>query len=349
MRLELNCLVLWIQLLPWGPGSFADANFTVVQSPSEVGVIRGDNATLNCTFSRGLSPDKGAVSWSRGGPGGEAAVPLRTRFALAYPDTFLRRGEGTLAITNVSLEDAGKYVCRVLLWGTGEAQGNGTQLRVYAQPSHPVIFLQFHPKPESKWTLVCRTAGFYPPPARLTWYRGSVHLPPTQPLQECEDPTRPLQASTTLDLPSSGPRATYTCQVGHPSLLVPLSTDYTYDPQHQEPPSLIAGLNLLKIALLGALSLGVGLAACRRSGLGRRRPLRGSEALSQKEPVRSVLGLTTRGCPSMGSPSPGAAPAAWIPGAQAIEGTETRRGGKDLAWVMQMGREPRSPGSPPPL
>ncbi|CAM2107993.1 unnamed protein product [Caretta caretta] len=192
MRLELGCLVLWIQLLPWGPGSFADANFTVVQSPSEVGVIRGDNATLNCTFSRGLSPDKGAVSWSRGGPGGEAAVPLRTRFALAYPDTFLRRGEGTLAITNVSLEDAGKYVCRVLLWGTGEAQGNGTQLRVY------------------------------------------------------------------------GPRATYTCQVGHPSLLVPLSTDYTYDPQHQEPPSLIAGLNLLKIALLGALSLGVGLAACRR-------------------------------------------------------------------------------------
>nr|XP_042701798.1 natural cytotoxicity triggering receptor 3-like [Chrysemys picta bellii] len=164
MRLELGCLVLWVQLLPWGPGSFTDANFTVVQSPSEVGVIRGDNATLNCTFSRGLSPDKGAVSWSRGGPGGEAAVPLRARFTLAYPDTFLHRGEGTLAITNVSLEDAGKYVCRVLLWGTGEARGNGTQLRVYGK----------------------------------------------------------------------GP---------------------CLNPQHQDPPSLIAGLNLLKIALLGVLSL----------------------------------------------------------------------------------------------
>ncbi|XP_065429925.1 tapasin-related protein-like [Chrysemys picta bellii] len=314
MRLELGCLVLWVQLLPWGPGSFTDANFTVVQSPSEVGVIRGDNATLNCTFSRGLSPDKGAVSWSRGGPGGEAAVPLRARFTLAYPDTFLHRGEGTLAITNVSLEDAGKYVCRVLLWGTGEARGNGTQLRVYARPSHPVVFLQFHPKPESKWTLVCRTAGFYPPPARLAWYQGSVRLPSTQPLQECGDPTGPLQASTTLDLPSSGPRATYTCQVMHPSLQNPLSTDYTYDPQHQDPPSLIAGLNLLKIALLGVLSLGVGLAAWLRPCLGRRRPLQGGEALSQKEPVRSVLGFTTRGRPSMGSPSPGAAPAAWIQG-----------------------------------
>uniref|UniRef100_A0A8C3IEW4 Ig-like domain-containing protein n=1 Tax=Chrysemys picta bellii TaxID=8478 RepID=A0A8C3IEW4_CHRPI len=132
-----------------------------------------------------------------------------------------------------------------------------------ARPSHPVVFLQFHPKPESKWTLVCRTAGFYPPPARLAWYQGSVRLPSTQPLQECGDPTGPLQASTTLDLPSSGPRATYTCQVMHPSLQNPLSTDYTYDPQHQDPPSLIAGLNLLKIALLGVLSLGVGLAGKR--------------------------------------------------------------------------------------
>uniref|UniRef100_A0A8C3SJJ6 Ig-like domain-containing protein n=2 Tax=Chelydra serpentina TaxID=8475 RepID=A0A8C3SJJ6_CHESE len=88
---------------------------------------------MNCTFSRGLSPDKGAVSWSRGGPGGEAAVPLRGRFALANPDTFLRRGEGTLAITNVSLEDAGIYVCRVLLWDAGEARGNGTRLHVYGK------------------------------------------------------------------------------------------------------------------------------------------------------------------------------------------------------------------------
>uniref|UniRef100_A0A8C8RR30 Ig-like domain-containing protein n=1 Tax=Pelusios castaneus TaxID=367368 RepID=A0A8C8RR30_9SAUR len=212
--------VIWLCLMTVIPY----ANFTVVQSPFEMGVSQGDNATLNCTFSRHLSLDKGAISWSRGGPGEETTVPLNARFALAYPNSFLRRGEGTLTIANVSLEDAGKYICRVLLWGTGEARGNGTQLHVYCKGK-----MRGHEQGLGILTIAAlMTAGFYPRPVLLSWYQGNVRLSPTTLLQEYREPTGPLQAYSTLDLPTWGPRHTYTCQVGHPSLKKPLSTDYTH-------------------------------------------------------------------------------------------------------------------------
>lgn len=73
------------------------------------------------------------MSWYKGPKGAESMVLSGARFALTYPDSFLGPGEGLLAITNVSLEDAGTYTCQIMVWGEGETRGNGTQLRVYGK------------------------------------------------------------------------------------------------------------------------------------------------------------------------------------------------------------------------
>uniref|UniRef100_A0A8D0CCP4 Ig-like domain-containing protein n=1 Tax=Salvator merianae TaxID=96440 RepID=A0A8D0CCP4_SALMN len=117
--------------------------YSVVQFPSEVVAIVGDTITLKCAFSIQAgkpSPAKGAMSWFRGPSETKSEVIPGGRFSLSYPDTFHRPGEGQLMIANVSLEDAGCYTCQVMLWGEGEARGNGIKLHVYGK-SNPLFAL----------------------------------------------------------------------------------------------------------------------------------------------------------------------------------------------------------------
>uniref|UniRef100_A0A670II24 Ig-like domain-containing protein n=1 Tax=Podarcis muralis TaxID=64176 RepID=A0A670II24_PODMU len=91
----------------------------------------------------------------------------------------------------------------------------------WARRGKPVVFLQLQTEPESKWTLVCRTGGFYPAPVRLTWYHSGLQLNSSQ--QDCTDPTGFSQASSFLRLPDPDQRASYTCSVEHPSVSEPIS------------------------------------------------------------------------------------------------------------------------------
>ncbi|XP_062818564.1 uncharacterized protein LOC107983260 [Anolis carolinensis] len=71
------------------------------------------------------------MSWFKGLPGAESAVDKGHRYNISYPNTFLSSGEGSLIITNVSLEDTGRYTCKMMVWGLGEVRGNGINLQVY--------------------------------------------------------------------------------------------------------------------------------------------------------------------------------------------------------------------------
>ncbi|XP_061453713.1 signal-regulatory protein beta-1-like [Rhineura floridana] len=260
MRLKQANLLLGISFLLCTPSSptALSTNYSVVQFPSQVSAIVGDNVTLKCAFSIQIKATsaKGAMSWFKGPKGTESVIIPGHRFSLTYPDTFLSPGEGLLVITNVSLEDAGNYMCQVMLWGEGEIHGNGVKLNVYARPSHPVIFLQFQAKPKSKWILVCGTDGFYPAPVWLKWYHSGLKLASFQ--QDCSGPTGFFQASSLLDLPHPDQRASYTCSVEHPSLSKPMSVQYFYEPQSQVSlsSSVIEVLNLLKIGVISGITIG---------------------------------------------------------------------------------------------
>ncbi|XP_069497008.1 tapasin-related protein-like [Ambystoma mexicanum] len=212
------------------------AGFSVMQPPASIVVMRGHTGRLECTFSPG-STAKGAVSWHRIPTNGNSSfrqpVELKQRLSLVFPDSFLQQGDASLLITNASLEDEGIYFCHVMLWeSTTWGQGNGTPLLVYAPPSQPALSLLQATRPGEKTALLCKTEGFYPSEAQLTWsIRGVPLADPVPAPQYCvaEDGLGKLTSSLTLpEVLTNGGITTFTCIVTHPSLQHPLLTNYTY-------------------------------------------------------------------------------------------------------------------------
>nr|XP_033770723.1 uncharacterized protein LOC117345742 isoform X3 [Geotrypetes seraphini]XP_033770724.1 uncharacterized protein LOC117345742 isoform X3 [Geotrypetes seraphini] len=204
---------------------------------------------------------KRAVSWTKSLPSQDFSssqhVIMESHFAFAFPDTLLHHGDGSLVITNTSLEDAGTYFCKAMMWDKGEARGNGTSLTVYVPPSQPTVFLQLVTQPEEEWTLVCRTGGFYPSPAKLTWHSNGPLFPASPPQEECEVKDGLPQVSSFLVLsppPKTLESITFTCSVEHPSLSKPLQTNYTYYfPKKSF--QFIEYLNIVKVFLVCAVTL----------------------------------------------------------------------------------------------
>lgn len=248
----------------------------VFQSPPSLVVTRGQRAELGCFFSV-ESNSKGAVSWHKAQPHGNLSssqvVPLRSRFSLAHPKTFLSEGDVSLVISNVTWEDAGIYFCKVHMWDQAEEQGPGTSLAVYAHPSQPEIFLNVAARSHDDLVLTCRTSGYYPPGIAISWHSNDVVLADPGPLETWKSEHGDFQASRHLVLPATygANLLTVSCIVQHISLPAPLYANYSHNVSEFGVTAyqLVQYLNILKIALVLGLTISILLTVqkrCRKKG-----------------------------------------------------------------------------------
>ncbi|XP_073511848.1 natural cytotoxicity triggering receptor 3-like [Phyllobates terribilis] len=256
-------------LVPWLPAETSDLR--VHQSPPSLVVSRGQHARLGCFFSF-ESNGKGAVSWHKaeldGNMSSSWVVPLRGRFSLARPKTFLSDGDASLVISNVTGEDAGIYFCKVHMWEKAEEPGSGTSLTVHARPSPPEIYLKVATKSQEVLALTCQTSGYYPPGIAVTWHRNDADIPDPGPVEIWKSERGDYQATRHLVLPLSFRTnlLTVSCIVHHISLEAPLYANYSHDlsefgvTQYQ----LVEYLNIFKIALIFGLTIGILLTVLKR-------------------------------------------------------------------------------------
>ncbi|KAM4015095.1 natural cytotoxicity triggering receptor 3 ligand 1-like isoform 1-T2 [Anomaloglossus baeobatrachus] len=263
ITIRILILVHWLLAEP--------SDLTVRQSPPSLVVTHGQRARLGCFFSF-ESNSKGAVSWHKadldGNTSSSRAVPLRHRFSLARPKTFLSDGDASLVIGNITGEDAGVYFCKVHLWDKAEEQGPGTSLMVHARPSHPEIYLKVATESQEDVMLTCHTAGYYPPGIAVSWHSNDGDCPDPGPLELWKSESGDYQATRHIVLPSSCRTnlLTVSCIVRHISLEAPLYANYSHKLSELVVTEyhLIEYLNILKMALILGLTISILLTVLKR-------------------------------------------------------------------------------------
>uniref|UniRef100_A0A4W3GPI1 Ig-like domain-containing protein n=1 Tax=Callorhinchus milii TaxID=7868 RepID=A0A4W3GPI1_CALMI len=83
----------------------------VTQWPPAIQALSGQTVTLNCSFAaRGVT----VKTWLKDGAALDLSSPRYSgRVAQADAQTFRARGDATIHLSNLSVCDSGRYVCRV--------------------------------------------------------------------------------------------------------------------------------------------------------------------------------------------------------------------------------------------
>ncbi|XP_020368203.2 tyrosine-protein phosphatase non-receptor type substrate 1-like [Rhincodon typus] len=152
--------------------AFCYSHIQVSQKPQRIIRNFGENVTITCAFSIPSDDSEVGVFWWKLGDNAllHPSADARKRY-------FKRKGQGTLLLIDIRLEDAGVYYCGVNQNRAMISNGTGTTLVVYNPPSTPTI-LSKTPDGNSDiyLHLVCETVDFYPAAITFNWYKNTSKI-----------------------------------------------------------------------------------------------------------------------------------------------------------------------------
>ncbi|XP_067906095.1 tapasin-related protein-like isoform X2 [Heterodontus francisci] len=168
VRAVFRCMVIW----GMSPTVFGNAKFQVSQSPQHKIVTIGENITFTCAFTPLSDNSEVNVFWWKLGQ----SIFLQPT-ADRRRQYFIRKGQGTLQLLDIRLQDAGVYYCGVKQQRNTVTNGTGSSVVVHVPPSTPRILTKTPDGNSNIYLhLVCETTEFYPETITFSWYKNTSNV-----------------------------------------------------------------------------------------------------------------------------------------------------------------------------
>ncbi|XP_030404016.1 tyrosine-protein phosphatase non-receptor type substrate 1-like isoform X2 [Gopherus evgoodei] len=208
-----------------------ESQLTVSMGPSPVRAVLGSDVLLPCSFAVGetISLPKFYLAWARGAE--KVAEYLREKptqqpKVKLFPEE-LSRGNCSLGLRNVSLEDRGRYTSTLIYMPDRSEQH--LELQVTAAPRLSIP--QQLARTDKATSFPCHVWGFYPGDVTITWLRdGRVLTDATRSApQRNPDGTFNLTLTYTFTPTTSDSSSIFSCRVSHAALAQPLQEEFPLD------------------------------------------------------------------------------------------------------------------------
>uniref|UniRef100_A0A674IC10 Ig-like domain-containing protein n=1 Tax=Terrapene triunguis TaxID=2587831 RepID=A0A674IC10_9SAUR len=206
-----------------------ESQLIVSVGPSPVRGVLGSDVLLPCSFAVGepISLSKFYLGWARGGE--KVAEYLREQptqqpGVTLFPEE-LSRGNCSLGLRNVSLEDGGRYTSTLIY--TPDRSEQHLELQVTGELSIP----RRSAGTDTATSFPCHVWGFYPQDVTVTWLRdGRVLTDATRSAPQTNpDGTFNLTLTYTFTPTASDSGSIFSCRVSHAALAQPLQEEFPLD------------------------------------------------------------------------------------------------------------------------
>ncbi|XP_038657155.1 immunoglobulin kappa light chain-like [Scyliorhinus canicula] len=225
-----RCVLLYFFLI-----AVTSKNLSVFQTPSEIRVLKGDIAQINCSFSD--TDEQWRIIWRRNTSAKVLCHHLANKNNLtsvrhcteyANITVNLLRKSSSLTIYNLHLNDSDIYFCEVHFEIPPPPRskiGEGTLVTVEASPTVR-LRAETLPSPNEGVQLICTSLEFYPESIQVSWFKdgwsvtnGSMNGT----LCANSDGSFSITSFLNLSLFDWNEGGNYSCQVNHSTLSAPIT------------------------------------------------------------------------------------------------------------------------------